>query len=78
MIRVLVAGAARHLGNQLAFSLAQDSMVEHLVAVDITQPKDPIGSGEFVRADNRNPVLTRIMQDHGINTVVHEIGRAHV
>ena len=46
-------------------------MVEHLVAVDITQPKDPIGSGEFVRADIRNPVLTRIMQDHGINTVVH-------
>ena len=71
MIRVLVAGAARHLGNQLAFSLAQDSMVEHLVAVDITQPKDPIGSGEFVRADIRNPVLTRIMQDHGIDTVVH-------
>ena len=71
MKRVLVAGAARYLGNALLSSLANDPEIEKIIGIDITAPVHDFGRAEFIRADIRNPVTSRIIDDHNIDTVVH-------
>jgi UDP-glucose 4-epimerase len=71
MRRVLVAGVGRHLGARLARSLADDAAIESVVGVDVAPPGMDLGRTRFVRADIRNPVMLRILEDHEIDTVVH-------
>ena len=71
MKRVLVAGAARYLGNALLSSLANDPEIEKIIGIDLTAPAHDFGRAEFIRADIRNPVTSRIIDDHNIDTVVH-------
>lgn len=72
---VLVTGASRYLGGRLADELARRGSVDRVLAVDSVPPRagSPLADSpaEFLRADIRNPILTRIMDDHGVDTVVH-------
>lgn len=72
---VLVTGASRYLGGRLADDLARRGSVDRVIAVDAVPPRDgsPLidSPAEFMRADIRNPILTRIMDDHNVDTVVH-------
>lgn len=71
---VLVTGASRYLGGRLADQLARHS-VDRVLAIDSVPPPahSPLrdSPAEFLRADIRNPILTRIMDDHEVDTVVH-------
>ena len=62
---VLVTGACRFLGGYLTARLAQNPLIDHVIAVDAVAPSKDLlrrmGRAEFVRADIRN-----------------QIGRAHV
>ena len=68
---VLVTGVSRYLGGLLARRLSADPTVERVVGVDVIPPAQEIGDVEFVRADIRNPMIGRVIENAGVDTVVH-------
>ncbi len=68
---VLVTGVSRYLGGLLARRLAAEPGVEHVVGVDVIPPPHDIGTVEFVRADIRNPMISRVIETAAVDTVVH-------
>lgn len=72
---VLVTGASRYFGGNVACRLAADPDIERVVAVDVLTPAPPLrrrmGRAEFVRADIRNPMIRRIIERYRVDTVVH-------
>lgn len=68
---VLVTGVSRYLGGLVARRLAQHDGVEKVVGVDVIPPPQQIPGVEFVRADIRNPMIARVIESTGVDTVVH-------
>jgi UDP-glucose 4-epimerase len=72
---VLVTGACRFLGGYLTARLAQNPMINRVIAVDAIAPsKDMLrrmGRAEFVRADIRNPFIAKVIRNGDVDTVVH-------
>src|SRR4051795_2643839 len=72
---VLVTGACRFLGGYLTKRLAQDPLINRVIAVDAMTPsKDMLrrmGRAEFVRADIRNPFIAKVIRNGDVDTVVH-------
>lgn len=66
----MVTGVSRYLGGKVADLLVEQSGVDRVIGVDVVPPKAPLVA-EFIRADIRNPVLGRILDDAGVDTVVH-------
>jgi UDP-glucose 4-epimerase len=72
---VLVTGVTRYIGSALAGLLAAHPGVERVIGVDAAMP-DPaarvrMGEAEFARADIRNPLISRVIEAAGVDTVVH-------
>lgn len=72
---VLVTGVTRYLGSSLAGRLAADPRVDRVIGVDASLP-DPAArarmeGAEFARADIRNPLIARVIEAAGVDTVVH-------
>jgi UDP-glucose 4-epimerase len=68
--RILVTGVSRDLGSRVARTLAADEG-NLVVGVDVTPPRHDIGRCSFVRADIRNPVITKVIAAYAVDTVVH-------
>jgi UDP-glucose 4-epimerase len=72
---VLVTGACRFLGGYLTARLAQNPLINHVIAVDAIAPSKDLlrrmGRAEFVRADIRNPFIAKIIRNGDVDTVVH-------
>lgn len=68
---VLVTGVSRYLGGLLARRLSADPSVDRVVGVDVIPPAHDISGVEFVRADIRNPMIARVIESAGVDTVVH-------
>ena len=68
---VLVTGVSRYLGGLLARRLSADPSVDRVVGVDVIPPAHDISGVEFVRADIRNPMIARVIESAGGDTVVH-------
>ena len=79
---VLVTGACRFLGAYLTARLAQNSMIDRVIAVDAIAPsKDLVrrmGRAEFVRADIRNPFIAKVIRNNDVDTVVHAAAASYV
>lgn len=69
--RVLVTGASRPLGAQVAAILAADPEVEDVVGVDTIEPSEDLGRTHFVRVDIRNPLIGKVVSTADIDTVLH-------
>jgi UDP-glucose 4-epimerase len=72
---VLVTGVTRFLGSSLAGRLAAHPAVDRVIGVDASLP-DPaararMAGSEFARADIRNPLIARVIEAAGVDTVVH-------
>ncbi len=67
----MVVGAARQLGANLARVLAAQPSVDHVVGVDLIEPKFDIGDAEFVQADIRTAAIGRVLAHSRADTVVH-------
>ena len=69
--RILITGASRFLGSELARQLCAEPGIEHVVCVDSSSPSSDLGGAEFVRADIRNPLIAKILSSAAVDTVVH-------
>ncbi len=69
--RVLITGVSRFLGLRLAKRLENDENVELVVGVDLEEPPIPIKGLDFMRADIRNPLIARVIESSGVDTLVH-------
>jgi UDP-glucose 4-epimerase len=69
--RVLITGVSHFLGLRLAKRLEDDDDVELIVGVDLEEPPIPIKGLEFMRADIRNPLIARVIESTGVDTLVH-------
>lgn len=68
--RVLITGVSRFLGGELAQRLESDPGVE-VFGVDLEEPQVELTRTEFIRADIRNPLIVKVVQATGVDTVVH-------
>lgn len=72
---VLVTGACRFLGGYLTARLAQNPLINRVIAVDAIAPSKDLlrrmGRAEFVRADIRNPFIAKVIRNGDVDTVVH-------
>jgi UDP-glucose 4-epimerase len=72
---VLVTGVTRVIGSSLAGRLAAHPAVDRVIGVDAVLPEPAararMGAAEFARADIRSPVIARVLEAAGVDTVVH-------
>ncbi|HUG83747.1 MAG TPA: NAD-dependent epimerase/dehydratase family protein [Euzebya sp.] len=69
--RVLITGIAGTLAGRLALKLEADERVEYVGGVDLTQPSHELRRTEFVRADLRNPLVSKVIESTRVDTIVH-------
>ena len=69
--RVVVTGVASKWGTEVARRLEREPDVDHLIGIDSVAPAVELERTEFVEADIRNPVLSRILPGTEADTVVH-------
>jgi UDP-glucose 4-epimerase len=69
--RILVTGVSGFWGNELAGRLERHPEIEYIVGIDVRPPGAHLERTHFIRADLRNPVLSRIVPETGVDTVVH-------
>jgi len=68
---VLVTGVSRQLGGMMARVLTAEPGVTRVIGVDVVPPRQDIGGAEFVRADIRNPIISKVIRAAEVDTVVH-------
>lgn len=69
--RVVITGIASHWGAELARRLERDPSVDFIAGIDTADPPTDLERTEFIEADIRNPVLTRILPVTEAEVVVH-------
>ena len=71
---VLVTGVSRFLGGATAHALASDTRIERVIGVDLSPAHSVLTThsrAEFVRADIRSPLIAKVIDSAGVDTVVH-------
>lgn len=72
---VLVTGVTRYVGSALAGRLAEHPAVDRVIGVDAALPEPAararMGRADFARVDIRNPLVARVIEAAGVDTVVH-------
>jgi UDP-glucose 4-epimerase len=69
--RIAIAGVATHWGTELARRLLRERSVEQLFGIDTRPPPDDLDRIEWIEADLRSPVMSRLLPSTGADTVVH-------
>jgi UDP-glucose 4-epimerase len=69
--RVVVIGVSSKWGSEIARRLARLPEIEYLAGIDSEPPAAELERTEFIEADIRNPVLSRILPGTEADTVVH-------
>src|SRR5437870_5178375 len=69
--RVLITGVSGYWGAELARRLERSEEVEYIAGIDVRPPGADLERTEFIRADIRNPLISRLIPQTGVDTVVH-------
>ena len=69
--RVLLTGLAGVLAGRLAARLEADEGVDYIAGVDLREPRHDLTRTEFVRADLRSPLVAKVVESTGVDTIVH-------
>ncbi|MFC4562690.1 NAD-dependent epimerase/dehydratase family protein [Nocardiopsis mangrovi] len=68
---VLVTGASRYLGAQVAEALAREPGVDRVIGVDPAPPRHPLGRAEFALTGLHDDGVSRVVRESGADTVLH-------
>ena len=69
--RVVIVGVASHWGAELARRLALDPTIDYLAGIDIEPPTVDLERTDFIEADIRRPLLSRLLPSTEADTIVH-------
>jgi UDP-glucose 4-epimerase len=69
--RVLITGVGSHVGGSLARRLERDPEFEYVAGLDTRKPAVSLESTELIEADIRNPVISKLIPQSEVDTVVH-------
>src|SRR5215208_2244070 len=69
--RVVIIGIATHWGAQLARRLERDPGIDYIAGIDSSAPPADLERTDFIEADIRSPLLSRLLPGTGADTVVH-------
>lgn len=69
--RIVIAGVATRWGSELARALQRDPEVGEIIGIDSRRPQLDLGDTEFVEADIRNPVISKVLPALEPDVVVH-------
>ena len=69
--RVVITGVASHWGAELARRLERDPSIEYLAGIDTVPPPVELERTDFIEADIRSPLLSRLLPGTEADTVVH-------
>jgi len=69
--RVVIVGVASQWGVELARRLERDPSVDYLAGIDIEPPPADLERTDFIEADVRTPLLSRLLPATEADTIVH-------
>jgi UDP-glucose 4-epimerase len=69
--RVVITGVSSHWGAQLARRLERDPGVAYLAGIDSSPPPEDLERTDYIEADVRSPLLSRLLPGTEADTVVH-------
>ncbi len=69
--RVLITGVSGYWGTELARRLERSGEFEYIGGLDVRPPGADLERTEFIRADIRNPLISKLIPQTGVDTVVH-------
>ena len=69
--RVVIVGIANRWACELARRLERDPEVEYVAGIDSVPPSLALGETDFIEADIRSPLLSRLLPGTEADTVVH-------
>jgi UDP-glucose 4-epimerase len=69
--RIAITGISSHWGAELARVLERDPGVDYIAGVDTGPVPEGLGRTDFVEADLRSAVLSRLLPQLDVDTVVH-------
>ena len=69
--RVVITGISSHWGAELARRLERDPEISYLAGIDTRPPPPELERTDFIEADIRSPVISRLLPSTGADTVVH-------
>ncbi len=69
--RVAITGISSHWGAELARRLERDPRVTYIAGIDSRPPPAELQRTDFIEADIRSAVLSRLLPPTGVDTVVH-------
>jgi UDP-glucose 4-epimerase len=69
--RVLITGVSGYWGSELARRLERSGEFEYIAGLDVRPPGADLERTEFIRADIRNPVISKLLPQTEVDTVVH-------
>jgi UDP-glucose 4-epimerase len=69
--RIVITGISGHWGSELARRLERDPAVEFIAGIDTEPPEADLERTEFIEADIRSPVLSRLLASTEPDTLVH-------
>src|SRR4051794_32898726 len=66
-----IVGGASHGGRERARRLGRAPSVDYLAGIDIEPPAADLERMDFIEADIRSPLLSRLLPSTEVDTVVH-------
>lgn len=69
--RVVIIGVASHWGRELARRLERDPEIDYLAGIDTGSAPADLGRTDFIEADIRSPLLSRLLPGTEADTIVH-------
>ena len=69
--RILITGVASHWGTELARRLERDPRVDYVAGIDSRPPPADLERTDYIEADLRSALLSRLVPGTEVDTVVH-------
>src|SRR6187455_2022556 len=69
--RVVIIGIASHWGAELARRLERDPAIDYIAGIDTAAPPADLERTDFIEADIRSPLMSRLLPGTEADTIVH-------